>query len=464
MYSENVIQEFIKEKVCQGDETLYKYYQEMNIKKFRKRLSTTFGKEADDNIKVAVQTYITDATRDVILRIVRILTKFMVRYGDLIISGGEAINMYLDHENRIVTTDIDTKFTPVIKGVAPLSTKMFGYIQIAKLNMWDKLGKIVVEFNKLVVQRIQKLVVKSSLGKLLGLKIVDHLKRRYTLIKKNKELGTLIDIELFAIDLGVKYYIPSEKKISKQNIGGLLDIAYMKPLEFGFEATYSKSKGGVFIRNPVTSRLTRDDKLLVASEKFLIEDIYALQKYNLRPTKKEKDRKRLYIFAKYILNVKNVSSKDSIETIFRKSISKIPHNPVVKVLRPRMTVQNLNNTLRINPYKYERYTTKPSKLKVYQQFFGGLKGSNGLRLPGYAQTFSNYRFNIHKGEWVKNNNPQYIHNEATYRPTVSENFSHVRLQETLYGYNPARDMWMPPELVKKAAMIPLVGLKIKLAQ
>ncbi len=118
-------------------------------------------------------------------------------------------------------------------------------------------------------------------------------------------------------------------------------------------------------------------------------------------------------------------------------------------------------TLRLDPYTYENVTTVPDKDKVYKQFFYGIKTSTALRIPGYYPTFSNYRFDIHKGEWVKNSSPLYIHDEATHRPLNIKNFPNVPVQDTLYGYNPARNNWMSEKLVKKAATIPLVGLKIR---
>ena len=244
-----------------------------------------------------IQTYITDATRDVVYQIIMVLTKDIRQYGDLIVSGGEALNSYLDNEHRIVTTDIDTKFTPVVKlGSKLLSVKdprMFGYIQLAKLKMWNTLGRVATQYNSLIVRRVQKLVIKSPIGKLFGVSFPrDHqFNRRYTLIKKNKKLGTLTDIELLALDLKLRYYVPSEKKVSTQNIGGVLDIAFMRPGEFGSEVVETRNVYRFRSKNPITGKMSMISVNL-ASPRFLLDDIYALQKFNLRPTKREKDRKR----------------------------------------------------------------------------------------------------------------------------------------------------------------------------
>lgn len=478
VYTEKTLDSFIRDKLCHGDELLYKYYQDVDVQKFRSRLSK-FG-DVDDDVKTVIQTYITDATRDVVYQIIMVLTKDIRQYGDLIVSGGEALNSYLDNEHRIVTTDIDTKFTPVVKlGSKLLSVKdprMFGYIQLAKLKMWNTLGRVATQYNSLIVRRVQKLVIKSPIGKLFGVSFPrDHqFNRRYTLIKKNKKLGTLTDIELLALDLKLRYYVPSEKKVSTQNIGGVLDIAFMRPGEFGSEVVETRNVYRFRSKNPITGKMSMISVNL-ASPRFLLDDIYALQKFNLRPTKREKDRKRLYTFAKHIAEVPSASSRDSIDVLYRKIDTTVKtwkegYFLVGNKRRPKLTSRpalskpEMLKTLRLNPYTYEKVTTLPDGEKVYKQFFYGIKASNGLRVPGYSPTFSNYRFDIHKGTWIKNTSPLYIHNEATYRPNKITNFPKVPVEDTLYGYNPARDNWMPKMLVKKSAMIPLVGLKIKMVE
>jgi len=469
IYSQDIINIFIKDKICQGDALLYKYYQEVNISKFRSRISKF--KTAEDDIYVAIQTYITDATRDVIFQVIRNLVEYLKPYGDLILSGGEAFNTYLTPEHRVITTDIDTKFTPVVrlsnnKLITSSSPYMFGFIQCTKLALWDRLGKIVTQLNDTICSRIQKFVIDSSpLGKLFGISFPNKghqvLRRRYTLIKKSKESSVLIDIEVFAIDLQLKYYDPAFKKITLHNIGGLLDIAFMRPKEFGFEATYTRNRG-VSIRNPITKKITHDNKILVASKKFLINDLYALQKYKLRPGKKKKDQQRMYIFCRYILNIKNIKQSDSLESIYKKSIGKVKSSSKSLLNRPILTKRIMSTALRTDPYKYKSVTTRPCKDKIVKQLFYGIKGTSGLNIPKYSPTYSNYRFLANKGEWIKNNSPLYIHNESNYRPDTIINSKLVPpLEDILYGYNPSRNNWMSKILVQKAAMIPLVGLKIK---
>ena len=459
-YSQKTLDAFIRDKLCNGDPLLYRYYQEGQVAKFRKKL----GKSEVDTV---VQTFITDATRYYITDIIGNLTTCMRPYGDLIVSGGEAINSYLDTDKRIITTDIDTKFVPSVKvGTRLIQTgEMFGYIQLAKLRMWNKLGQIINRYKSVLVNRIKKYVVDSHFGKMLGVSFARGapFRRRYTLIKKNKSLGVLIDIELFAIDLEMRYYVPSKKKVTTENIGGVLDIAFMRPLEFGYEASHTRRKG-IPVVNPVTGKHMWNRKVLVASPKFLIHDVYSLQKYNLRPTKKEKDRKRLYYFAKYVMESKTVRPRDSIDELFRKSIRLTRDTTSDLSKRPTLTKKDIARDMRVDPYRYESITTKPKKETVYKQLFYGIKTSENLNVPGYTKTNGLYRFDIKKGAWIQNKNPLYIHNEATHRPTNIKNFPVVPVEDTLYGYSAARDSWMPRELVRKAAMIPLVGLKIKTAQ
>ena len=68
---------------------------------------------------------------------------------------------------------------------------------------------------------------------------------------------------------------------------------------------------------------------------------------------------------------------------------------------------------------------------------------------------------VNSGNWVKNENPAYIHNEANYRPIKINRVTKVHLQDILYGYNPVRDSWVPEKILQNSAMIPLVGLKNK---
>ena len=463
-YTQKIVDKFIKHDLCQDDDVLYKYYETGQTRKFKARATRLYPEADFDNV---VHTHVTDSIRDIIREIIGNLSEYMRPMGDLIISGGEAFNSYFEHEDRIVTTDIDTKFTPVFvlpnsTIVTPNNPKYFGYLQVTKLLLWDYLGKIIHDFQRKIKIRIQRLVINSKIGKVLGISFSNEnlLSRRYTLINKKKqgndekvsEGNTLIDVELFAIDMKLRYFTKTHI------LGGILDIAFMRTFEIGSEVQYSRYLGVVML-NPITKKVTFDANILVASKKFLLEDLYLLNKLNLRPKKKSKDRRRMYIFAKKVLKV-DVDSSDSIDTIFSKSIKKapIPRQLVAKP-RPKFTRQFLLRALRVNPMKYEDYTTTPRE-KVFTQYLYGVSGP--VPPPGYRPTLSHYRFDTAKNIWVPDNRRTYIKNEYNARPiNMPNNKPKIYLVDTLYGYNKERDAWMPKALVNKAAMIPFVGLKNK---
>jgi hypothetical protein len=158
------------------------------------------------------------------------LTNFMASSGDLIVSGGEAFNMYVDFKDRIVTSDIDAKFVPRI----PLNEKYFGKLQAVKLTLWNKLGEIAKRLNLRVKKRIMSMQKKhSKLFKFLGIGFKQsgpYVTRRYSLIKKKKTTNTnkpgkgdvFIDVELFALDLNIRFLSAKTGKIEDFNMGGIL--------------------------------------------------------------------------------------------------------------------------------------------------------------------------------------------------------------------------------------------------
>ena len=447
-YSQQTLDEFIKDKLCQNDPVLYKYYAALDAKKFKNRII-----EKEYDISTAVQTFITGATRDIILETIENLAKYMKPMGDLIISGGEAFNMYFPKKSRIVTTDIDTKFTPIFRvGPRDIMTsrdpRFFQSLQITKLLIWDKLGEIATNINKLVRTRIKKLLCDYPLGKLLELQLDGPVTRRYTLIKKKKQALTgtkvsegdvLIDIELFALDIKVKYLGKSV------NIGGLLDIAFMRPSEVGFETLYTNMYMNIPVLNPMTQKYSKRH-LHISSPAFLIEDLYLLQKLKLRPLKKDKDRKRMYQFARDVLHV-NVKATDTIQMIYGKSAI-IPKTARF-VQRPYFTKRYLTKALKVRPTKYQSITTRPLKILPRERKKG-------------VPTQSNYIFNTGTHKWRRTTSGLYIRNEAKYRSAVVPKTLDKKKDMVLYGYNPERNSDMPNDLVTKAAEIPFVGLHERL--
>ena len=66
-------------------------------------------------------------------------------------------------------------------------------------------------------------------------------------------------------------------------------------------------------------------------------------------------------------------------------------------------------------------------------------------------------------EWKKVNNLNYVRNETNFRPIKAKplpsNINNVKMEETLYGFKPVRDHWVPKPILEKSSMIPFIGLK-----
>ena len=457
-YSKPVISRFMQSNMFFNDPLLKKYYEQNDVKKFRSRVHKKFP---DKQFTKMVYVLITDSIRDIILDTVGELTVFMESMGDLIISGGEAFNMYMNYKDRIVTTDIDAKFVPRLNRNA----RFFGKLQAIKLILWDKLGKIAKRLNVRIKQRL--LSKKNKIFAFLGIGFKrkgPYVTRRYTLIKKKKGSNNakpskediFIDVELFALDLNMRYFCPSSGKIEDFTLGGILDIPFMRPREFGYEVVKDMSRPSISYRNMNTGNMKVNNKVMVASKEFLIEDIYLMQKLNLRPEKKDKDRQRLFRLAKMF--VKNVKSTDTMETVFKKVFPKIVKRPKKQVVtrRPR-----LNKALRVDPYKYEKFTSIPSMERLSKQIVHGVKTVvPNVTVKGFEKSHGNQRLNLDSYLWKKNTTNAYVKNEFNMRPTESMNLpKNLNVQETLYGFKPRRDGWVPKPLLRRAAQIPFVGLK-----
>ena len=143
------------------DAKLKKYFDRnaaRDLGKFRKRMRDTYGSKSFEKF---VYVFVTDACRDIILNTVGEISEHMKTMGDLVVSGGEAFNMYMPYNDRIVTSDIDAKFVPRIA----YDAKYFGKLQAVKLILWDKLGQIAQKLNQRVKTRIMsmdKKIIKFS--------------------------------------------------------------------------------------------------------------------------------------------------------------------------------------------------------------------------------------------------------------------------------------------------------------
>ena len=138
IYPEATIQKYLDENLLFKDAKLKKYYErneQRDLGKFRYRVTTTHKNKEFEKI---VYLTVTNALRDIILETIGEISEHMKTMGDVIVSGGEAFNLYVEYKNRIVTTDIDAKFVPRM----PVNPKFFGKLQATKLILWDKLGEI----------------------------------------------------------------------------------------------------------------------------------------------------------------------------------------------------------------------------------------------------------------------------------------------------------------------------------
>jgi hypothetical protein len=460
IYSDAVINRFVKKNLFFNDPVLAKYYETNNLKAFRKRVHKLHNKESFEKIIYAI---VTDSIRDVVLGTAGELSEFLRPMGDLVISGGEAFNMYLDRKDRLVTSDIDTKFIPRIK----YDDKYFGKLQGIKLLLWNKLGEVAKKINMKIKQRVLA-ASKTKIGRFAGMGFSEngpYVTRRYILIKKKKSQrggepsssDIFIDVELFALDLNLRYFSIEKGRITQEVLGGILDIPFMRPKEFGYEVIESK-KQGVTYKNKDTGSMIHDKRLFVAGKRFLLDDVYLMQKLGLRPQKKEKDRQRMYKLSKMITKTANVRPTDDINTIYNHTYNKIQ---TPKIVSRRRGDVNMSLAAKVNPLRYVEYTTRPKEDRVSRQLVYGLKTSlPNTNVPGYSKTHGNQRFNLKKQEWVQNRSKSYVKNEYTHRPNTGKNLpNNLDTTRLLYGYKPVRDKWIPRSIIKKASMIPFVGLK-----
>ena len=236
-YSKVAIDKFMNENLLFKDEKLKKYFdrnEQRDLAKFRSRVHQKFS---NNNFEKIVYVLVTDSIRDIILDTISELTEKFKASGDLIVSGGEAFNLYVDFNDRIITSDIDAKFVPRIRA----DTKYFGKLQALKLLLWDELGKQAKKLNTRVKNRLNSMRSKyPKVFKFLGIGFKNsgpYVTRRYTLIKKKKTSDTnspgkgdvFIDVELFALDLNIRFFSPESGRITDNTIGGILDIPFMRP-------------------------------------------------------------------------------------------------------------------------------------------------------------------------------------------------------------------------------------------
>ena len=84
IYSEAVINRFMKKNLFFNDPLLEKYYKTDNLAAFRKRVHRVHGKE---NFEKMIYAVVTDSVRDIVLRTAAELAEFLKPMGDLVVSG-----------------------------------------------------------------------------------------------------------------------------------------------------------------------------------------------------------------------------------------------------------------------------------------------------------------------------------------------------------------------------------------
>ena len=191
-----------------------------------------------------------------------------------------------------------------------------------------------------------------------------------------------------------------------------------------------------------------------------------MQKLGLRsdPAKKEKNRKRMVLLARK-LTKKKILTTDSMDTIAKKVGIKIGKPAHTFRTYTKVGPQIIKRATQVKPKRYQKSTTTPSKSKLSKDIFYGLKANNNNMKtpPNYLRTQSNQIFNLEKMKWRPNPNQSYVRNEMNFRPDkprpLPSKINNVRMEETLYGFKPTRDQWVPKPLLEKSAMIPFIGLK-----
>jgi hypothetical protein len=230
----------------------------------------------------------------------------------------------------------------------------------------------------------------------------------------------------------------------------------MRPNEFGYEVAQTKRKGIIY-RDALTGKMMNNQKLYIASKEFLIEDIYLMQKLRLRPEKKGKDRLRLIRLARIF--DKRVTSSDSMESAFKKVRGKIISKTTTSVVKHRNV--NVRKAKKVDPRKYSKFTTEPSKERLSKQLVHGLKPvNNKMNVEGFEKTHGNQRFNLKNLKWKNVKNNAYVKNEFPLRPTQAKTLpKNINTSKTLYGYKANRNNWVSKDLLNNAAAIPFIGLK-----
>lgn len=460
-YSPKVVDDFARSVICLGKDDMHRAWVDNDPVKWRKLARK--HKMTDAQVEKILYVLLTDVSRDTLYKMISKMTSRILPLGEMIIGGGEAFNYYLPPERRIVTSDIDTKFVPAFKFG---QKKTFLHYQCTRLLMWDQMEVLRRTFNTKMTQIVRK-VAASKLGQFLNIRatpVPSRLTRRYTMKRKDRQGNenqaspgnTLTDIEIFALDIHFTWWHPEKNRTIAGALGGILDTVLIKRGEMGSDVWDDRIR-------------LKNRGVMMAGKKYLIEDLYLLNKLGLRKEKAEKDRKRMYIFSKYILNLPNVRSNMNTDTLFKYIRPKIHGIKSTPRIRKKFNpTKALENASKVNPLKNEsKGVSKPRRIGSHHLALS-LKAPRGLKIPGYRETTGDFKFNTYALKWMRNRRIEYIHNEYTHRVNKNSNteialncISPVRVEMTLWGYNPVRDSYIPVDFRRKAALIQFAGLQDK---
>jgi len=453
-YEQKVIDKFLLKKVFQNDTILERYCAEGKVDKYRAR-AARLSKPCVADLNDGILALVNSAIKDVLLNECTKMSSELQPFGYLILAGGEAVNTYLVKPQRTVTADLDFKFVPSFIGIPVASKKYFGYLQYAKLYMWNMLGRAAMQLsgNPAIRRRLMKLQ-KSSIGRCLNLDFTGYqFKRRYNLMPKFKQSNTnnvrpgdvLIDVELMALDFTYRGH----------SLPGIVDIAYMRKGELGAGILFG-TRRGMDYRNTLTGKTIHNRTLPVAGGHYLLDDMHIMVALKLRVKKYQKDRKRLDKFSKYALLAPNGENIKNTAEFSRLADKKLPKLVQKKKITPRM----VEYVKKINPSKYSSHTVALPRCKILKLSFP-LKGPGGMVVKNYTPVKNaHYKFDPQAMKWVHNSSKFYIRNMATHRSTANIP-SIVTLKPQLYGFRADRDSWIDKGILQKVASIPLIGYKDK---
>lgn len=479
MDNPKIREDYLNEKFFQKDKLLKQYFEAKQYDKFRTRVK--YFKDYDKNLKDALFALLNYYTCDVLYRDAAALTKAMAPAGYLVLAGGAAINQYLPPEHQSVTGDIDFKFVTLFKDIPVTDERYFGYLQYAKLLMWNEIGKLAkkMSHDKVLKKRLQALA-DSPYGKCLKLNVKDLLfTRRYSILHKNKQSpqnsgkvtkgNVLMDVELFAID--VKNFNFFSNKFG--DLSGIFDFPFMRRGELGGKVIRGARKGITY--KSVSGRKIRNNGIYTANKAFLLEDIYLMKSLGLRPEKSVKDRRRMLLLAKYVFKL-NTSKSLTNKQIMNKTVV-ARKEPLLKLKQTR--VLPLTKIAKINPYAFKEYTSKLTHRQMAKIAFP-IFGPKGAKINNYnAVKNTRWRFDHNSHKWVSNPHMAYVRNTANYRVASGKNApkhgapskaSYAKFKKkidfnkskpSVYGFSMTRNKWIPSDVLKKVATMPLVRIKNK---